>query len=105
MSPGPLTCSAYGWVRGYEPACSNLAIGNIIVLLFFSELRLGFSESIFEGREGPDPPNSPCNVMVQLLDISIANPVTLRFIPQTFDESAVAIGSIGNRSASSTYLY
>ena len=72
-----------------------------LCLISLPDLRVDFSERVFEGREGP--PNSPCNVTVNFLT-SIADSLTLRFIPQTFDESGAANVSIRNRSASSTYI-
>ena len=65
-----------------------------LCLISFRDHRVDFSQRVFEGREGP--PNSQCGVTVDFMT-SIANSLTLRFIPQTFDE----IGAARNRSASS----
>lgn len=72
-----------------------------LCLISLPDLRVTFSQGVFEGEEGP--PNLPCNVTVDFLT-SIANSLTLRFIPRTFDEIGAANVSIRNRSASSTYI-
>ena len=64
----------------------------------FSAIRLGFSDEVYSGNEGPDQrstlQNAPCRVFVRLHDITLETNLTLRIIPQTIPEYDDANGSL-----------
>jgi len=59
-------------------------------------VRPGFSQTGYDGSEGPDRrstlPNIPCHVVIHLKDTRIETSLTLRLIPRTFPENVAANG-------------
>jgi len=69
---------------------------SLILFLPFSALRLMFSQTGYEGSEGPDRgsslPSAPCRVLVHLVDTIIEEDLRIRLIPRTFPENVAVNG-------------
>ena len=68
----------------------------MIIFLFVSVLRAGFSEEDYSGNKGPDRrstmPNTPCTVTIRLQGATIEGPLTFRLISRTISEHFDANG-------------